>query len=223
MRGRRRIGAVLVLLVLGLMAPRAGAQVSGWAGQPDAPAAGSTMGRGKTTVMELFGQLGVQEGVVLGQTGADGRRAPLGVKPLLGFNFFEIKHTRMLLGVTLAFPFSVEMGWGNDVTQFAIAPGVNLSYRVCANWGWFAGVEIPVVVSPERIEGAPTEVLGGVSLRGGAAWYFTTGLGIFAEANLDLYFGDSAAFVMGVTGGVVLSYEMFRYTPAPAVLGGGGS
>jgi hypothetical protein len=210
----------VTLLAAGLACtPPCLAQVSGWAGS-SAPPAPSNMGRGPTTVMELFGQIGVQIGGVFDGSQASDVRSPLGIKPLVGLNFFEIKDTRILLGVTLAFPFSVEMGWGNDVNMFAFAPGVQVGRRECANWSWFAGVEIPIVVSPERIAGAATEVLGGIGLRGGAAWYFLSGFGIYGEGSLELYFGDSAAFVMGVTGGIVISWEMFRYTSASASMGG---
>ncbi len=220
----RRSSWVLATALVMLLAriPGVHAQVSGWAGS-SSPAVGSGMGRGQTRVLELFGQVGLQEGVVAGDTGASDQRSPLALKPLIGLNFHEIAHTRIMVGVTLAFPFSLEMGFGHDISQVAVAPGVLVSRRECASWGWYAGAELPVVITPERIVGAQTEALFGVSLRGGASWYFTAGFGVFAEMNMDLYFGDSAAFVFGGTAGIVVSYEMFRYGLSTGVPAGGAS
>jgi hypothetical protein len=180
------------------------------------------MPRGTTVIYEFFAHLGVQEGLVLGEA-AGSLRAPLGVKPLFGFNFLELGSTRILFGATLSVPFSVEMGFGHDLAQFAVAPGAALSRRECANWGWFAGLEVPVVVTPERREGAKAEVLVGVTARGGAAWYFLTGFGVYGEASLDVYFGPQTAAAIGVTAGLVLSYEMFRFKPAAVEPAGGRS
>jgi hypothetical protein len=212
---------VIAAAALALWAGRAAADtpVETWGGAP-AATGGIEMPRGRTRLLELTGQLGVQEGVVLGErTG----RAPLGLKPLFGVNFLEIGSTRLMLGATLALPFSVEIGYGEDIAQVGLVPGVVISRRECANWGWFAGLEVPVVITPERREGAATEVLGGLTLRGGAAWYFLAGLGIYGEADVDIYIGRERAVVLGVTGGLVLSYEMFRFTPGGSGPAGGGS
>ncbi len=183
---------------------------------------GLYMPRGETVVYEFFANLGVQEGLVLGDA-AGSLRAPLGIKPLVGFNFLELGTSRLMLGATLALPFSIEMGFGQDLTQVAVAPGVALSRRTCANWGWFAGIEVPIVVTPERIPGAEPETIVGVGLRGGAAWYFLTGLGVYGEAGVELYFGRDTAAALGVTGGIVVSYEMFRFKPAGTKPAGGPS
>ncbi len=183
---------------------------------------GLYMPRGETVVYEFFANLGVQEGLVLGDA-AGSLRAPLGLKPLVGFNFLALGSSRLMLGATLALPFSIEMGYGQDFAQLAVAPGVALSRRECANWGWFAGIEVPVVVTPERIPGAEPETIVGVGLRGGAAWYFLAGLGVYGEAGFELYFGRDTAAALGVTGGIILSYEMFRFKPAGTKPAGGGS
>jgi hypothetical protein len=183
---------------------------------------GMVMPRGETVVYEFFANLGVQEGLVLGEA-ARSLRAPLSIKPLVGFSFLELGSSRLMLGATLAFPFSIEMGYGHDLAQLAVAPGVTLSRRECANWGWFAGVEVPIVITPERIPGASTETLVGVGLRGGAAWYFLAGLGVYGEANVELYFGPETAATLGVTGGLVLSYEIFRFKAAGTKPAGGPS
>jgi len=180
-----------------------------------------SMPRGRTVARVLYGRIGLEEGVVMGG-GVEGSdiRAPFGLRPLVGFDFFELGTSRVLLGVTLAVPFSLEMGYGHDLSQLAVAPGVSVSRRECANWGWFAGLEIPIVITPERIEGVETEVIPGIGLRGGAAWYFLAGLGIYAEAGLDIYLGTDRAAVLGLAGGLVVSYEMFRFEPATAQGGG---
>ena len=181
---------------------------------------GMHMPRGETVVYEFFANLGVQEGLVLGDAAAS-LRSPLGLKPLVGFNFLKFGSSRLMLGATLALPFSIEMGYGQDLAQLAVAPGVALSRRECANWGWFAGLEVPVVVTPERIPGAEPETLLGVGLRGGAAWYFLTGIGVYGEAGFELYFGPETAATLGLTGGIVVSYEMFRFKPAGTKPAGG--
>jgi hypothetical protein len=183
---------------------------------------GLHMPRGETVVYEFFANLGVQEGLVLGDA-AGSLRAPLGLKPLVGFNFLELGSSRLMLGATLALPFSIELGYGQDFAQVAVAPGVALSRRECANWGWFAGIEVPIVITPERIPGADPETILGVGLRGGAAWYFLTGFGIYGEAGFELYFGRETAAALGVTGGIVVSYEMFRFKPAGNKPAGGAS
>lgn len=213
------IGLVLALVFLVPHPCAAEAPSEVWASE-STPSGGVVIPRGKTIIWELYGNLGVQEGVVLG---GEDLRAPLSVKPLVGFNFIQIGSTRLLLGVTMAFPFSLEMGWGTDMAQLALAPGVTISRRECANWGWFAGIEVPLVITPERLEGSTTEVLAGLGLRGGAAWYFLAGLGIYAEANVDLYFGEQNAAVLGVTGGLVLSWEMYRFKPGVSEPAGGTS
>lgn len=200
---------MLVVLAIASLSARPGAA---WGAQDDDPA---RLGLGETVVHELFGQIGLQEGVVVGTDGSvDRPRAPLGVKPLVGFSFHEIASSRVLLGLTLAVPFSVETTWGRKLVQVGVAPGVVVSRRECAGLGWFAGLEVPFVVTPERTRGARTEVLAGLTLRGGAAWYFCAGLGLFAEVDFDVYVGTSTAFVVGGTAGVVVSYEMFRYRTA---------
>jgi hypothetical protein len=180
------------------------------------------MPRGETVVYEFFANLGVQEGLVLGDA-AGSLRSPLGIKPLVGFNFLELGSSRLMLGATLALPFSIELGYGQDFAQVAVSPGVALSRRECANWGWFAGLEVPIVITPERIPGASPETIVGVGLRGGAAWYFLTGLGVYGEAGFELYFGKETAAALGVTGGIVVSYEMFRFRPAGTKPAGGAS
>jgi len=181
---------------------------------------GLNMPRGETVVYEFFANLGVQEGLVFGDA-AGSLRSPLGIKPLVGFNFLALGSSRLMLGATLSLPFSIEMGYGQDFAQVAVAPGVALSRRECANWGWFAGIEVPIVITPERIPGADPETILGVGLRGGAAWYFLTGFGIYGEAGFELYFGKQTAAALGVTGGIVVSYEMFRFKPAGTKPAGG--
>ncbi len=213
----RPLAAALTALaaVLALPGP-ARAQGEVWA--PDeTPVAGLYMERGKTKVIDVFGSVGLQEGVVLG----GGDRSPLSLKPLVGVSFFEFKNSRILLGVTLAVPFSFEMGWGEDVGQVAIAPGLVVGKRPGVHWSWFAGLEVPIVITPERTSGAETEFMGGITMRGGATFWFLSGMGVYGEADVDIYFGSSSALVIGATVGLVVSWELYRFVPAGAAPQGG--
>ena len=216
-RAARLPGAILGLALVLASPGRAAAQTEVWAAE-EAPAS-LYMERGKPEVLDVFGSVALQEGVVLG----GGDRAPLSLKPLVGVSFFEFKDTRILLGVTLAVPFSMEIGWGGDVGQVAIAPGLVVGKRPSVHWSWFAGIEVPIVVTPERTSGAETEVMGGLTMRGGATFWFLSGMGVFGEADVDLYFGSGTALVLGATLGLVVSWETYRFVPAGAVPGGGAS
>jgi len=160
--------------------------------------------RGKELrIYEIHGSLAGQIGVA-----APGpSRSPISLRVLAGVNLlkFDIPALggRILHGPFITFPFSIEIGYLQDIAQFGPGAGWQFSGRPSRHWKWIFGIQAALAANG----GAS----GGPGLHFGAVYYFLSGFGLFGEINLETYFGSSNAFTAGISAGLMITYEIFKY------------
>ena len=159
-------------------------------------------GEKKLKILEVHAGVAVQEGVVA----PGGGRSPLSLRATVGVNLLKFNIPklggRILHGPFFTFPFSIEIGFLQNVQQYAPGIGWQFSGRPSKHWKWIFGPQVSVVAKGMTAFGL------GVFL--GAVYYFLSGFGMFAEVNMDAYFGSQNAFVFGGSAGLLITYELFK-------------
>ena len=193
--------------MLALLSPcrSARGQDEGWGASPTLAyyAPGLQAKPKKLKTYEVHASLAFQEGGVLAPSPS---RSPMSLRAMVGVNVFKFSVKalggRVLTGPFVALPFSIEIGYLEDIQQYAPAVGWQFSGRPSKHWKWMFGIQVSLVTPDYNIAGP------GVHL--GAAYYFLAGFGIFGEANLDAYFGSKNVLTAGGTAGLLITYEFYK-------------
>ncbi len=198
--------ATMILLMVLFLCGEASSQVERWGSSTGMAYYGPVAAprAKKLRTYEVHGSLAIQEGVVLAPSPS---RSPMSLRAMVGVNVFKFHIAalggRILNGPFFSFPFSIEIGYLEDIKQFGPALGWQFSARPSPHWKWLAGIQISLITPDVNAVGP------GIYL--GAVYYFLAGFGIFGEANLDVYFASARnSLTAGGTVGVAITYEFFR-------------
>jgi len=178
------------------------AQESGWGTYPSISL--SQQGQPKKMIpIEIYGSVAFQEGGTLAPSAV---RSPMSLRFLLGVNFLKLNISslggRILHGPFFSLPFSIEIGYLQDIKEFGPAIGWQFSGRPSKHWKWLFGVQLSWIT--------PDYNLVGPGIQFGGVYYFLAGLGLFAEANIDAYFGGPNVLTAGGSAGIIFDYEFYK-------------
>ena len=158
----------------------------------------------KLHVYEIHASLAVQP---VGVAAPGPARTPIGLRVMAGANVlkFDVPGLggRVLHGPFITFPFSIEIGYLEDVMQFGPGVGWQFSGRPSKHWKWFFDIQVAMAVNGGTCAGPGVHV--------GAAYYFLSGFGLFGDVDIESYFGaDAGAFTVGLSVGLLMTYEIFK-------------
>jgi hypothetical protein len=133
-------------------------------------------------------------------------RTPIGLRVMAGVNLFKFKSDplggRVLHGPFVTVPFSIEIGYLSDMVQFGPGIGWQFSGRPSQHWKWFFDIQAAVA--------ANGGIAGGPGVHLGFVYYFLSGFGLFGDADIESYFGKESAFTVGLSVGLIMTYEIFK-------------
>lgn len=133
-------------------------------------------------------------------------RTPISLRVMAGVNLFKFKSDPLggmiLTGPFVTMPFSIEIGYLSDIVQFGPGIGWQFSCRPSKHWKWFFDIQAAV--------SANGGFAGGPGIHLGFVYYFLSGFGLFGDADFESYFGEKSAFTVGLSVGLIMTYEIFK-------------